>query len=89
MTLPIFGIAAFVGVCGVSFYFGFINIYKRLRDIRGSTENQAAHQIFVTIGFIIPVVSIFVAIWLMFMPGKITSLPEKQPEMADDFQNVA
>ena len=54
----------------VAYYY---NMFKRLRDIRGSTENQVRYQTALVISMIIPVVSLISTLILFFMPGKITS----------------
>ncbi len=51
----------------------YYTMFKRLRDIRGSTEKQVAYQTALVISMIIPVISLIPTIALFFMPGKITS----------------
>lgn len=53
-------------------YCGYITIFKRLRDIRGTTEKQVTFQVGTVIALSIPVVSFFAALALLFIPGAVT-----------------
>jgi uncharacterized membrane protein YhaH (DUF805 family) len=54
----------------VAYYF---TMFKRLRDIRGTTDKQVAYQTTLVISMLIPVISLIPTLALFFMPGKITS----------------
>jgi uncharacterized membrane protein YhaH (DUF805 family) len=54
----------------VAYYY---TMFKRLRDIRGSTEKQVGYQTALVISMLIPVISLVPTLALFFMPGKITS----------------
>lgn len=69
-------IATVLFFVGSYFYLTFINLYKRLRDIRGTTQNELVIKMIVTACLFLPVVGVLMKLWLIFMPGKITSMPE-------------
>lgn len=77
------GILTQAGFILFNLYLNYINAYKRLRDIRGTTEDQTSAQVKLTIGLILPLINLFVAFWLVFTAGKITSgTSETHPERA-------
>lgn len=51
----------------------YFTMFKRLRDIRGTTDKQVAYQTTLVISMLIPVISLIPTLALLFMPGKITS----------------
>ena len=61
----IFNIPFLVVVCSIS--------YRRLRDIRGTTENDMMFRVLVTVALLIPIVNLITDLVLLFTPGKITS----------------
>ena len=54
----------------VAYYY---TMFKRLRDIRGTTDKQVAYQTTLVISMMIPVISLIPSLVLFFMPGKMTS----------------
>jgi uncharacterized membrane protein YhaH (DUF805 family) len=53
-------------------YFAIVNTCKRLRDIRGTTENENTWQIIAIVCMYIPFLGIIVVMLLLFMEGAIT-----------------
>ena len=69
--LAIGGLASFVGFLPIIF-FGAHNNFKRFRDIRGKTNDETAAFIGLMVGLFIPIVSIFVNLYLVFCKGAVT-----------------
>ena len=67
-------IAPFVCILPIT-YFAFQNSFKRLRDIRGTTENQFMANSIMVVTMAIPVVGFFINLALFSMKGKITNNP--------------
>lgn len=65
------GLLAFVCFAGLA-YLGYINAFKRLRDIRGTTENQLPYQLLLVVLFSIPYVSIIPLAILLLLEGAVT-----------------
>ena len=81
---------AIYGVATIALtYFSYVNTYKRLRDIRGTTDGQIGWQIGTTIALIVPLVNIITMGILLFKKGKITggAIPSAPTPM--DYQNAA
>ncbi len=66
------GLALTALMCIGLAYGGYITMFKRLRDIRGTTENQISYQVGTVIAMCIPVVSFFASLGLFFIPGAVT-----------------
>jgi uncharacterized membrane protein YhaH (DUF805 family) len=86
------GLITFVAFLPV-IYFSYINMFKRLRDIRGTTESQFGYQTGLVVAMCIPFVNLGANIILLFMQGKITSgntngPSNKRSDSAPDSQQV-
>lgn len=66
------------GIFGLIFlayltYFLFINSFKRLRDIRGTTERELLFNVGLVLLFLIPFVSLATLLFLLFARGRVTA----------------
>jgi uncharacterized membrane protein YhaH (DUF805 family) len=82
VVVPVF---ALLSICALPF--AFINMYKRLRDIRGTTDDQLAWQTALTIALCIPYLGIIPAFVLWFKQGVVTS-PETAIPLDKLFQGA-
>lgn len=73
-------------------YIGYINMYKRLRDIRGTIKDQILFQSLLTVTMFLPILNLIPCCILIFMKGKITSFtptPYRDESTPPPFQNAA
>lgn len=55
----------------ITFYYKYVNAFKRMRDIRGLTHNQIYWQIGYVLFSCIPILGLLPALALFFIPGKV------------------
>jgi hypothetical protein len=53
-------------------YFAFLNHFKRLRDIRGKTQDETNYQIILCVVMIVPYVGVIASLALLFAEGVVT-----------------
>lgn len=66
------GLIITVPCCIGLFILGMANQFKRLRDVRGTTENQILFQVILTVFLVIPYINAIPNIFLLFMEGAVT-----------------
>lgn len=75
-------------LCIPSIYLACLNHFKRVRDIRGTTENEPIILFGVFIGLCIPYLGAIVGLILLFKEGSVTGNAEKLDTISQNVSNA-